>query len=106
MRVANGLIVSYFEHMVAPLQATRHETVAFGQLLEPDILADGAEPEKRVVYSGISWKRYLAIDEVRGDDVSFPRLYYLDGDLEIMSTSDEHERIKKMLGDFLAIYFD
>ena len=31
---------------------------------------------------------------------------YLNGDLEIMTTSNEHERIKKWIGGFLGIYFD
>jgi len=30
----------------------------------------------------------------------------LDGELEIMTTSNEHERIKKWLGGFMDIYFD
>lgn len=71
----------------------------------PDVLVDGREPEKRVVLSGVSWEQYLAWDEALGDDRSGPRFYYLDEELEIMSTSEEHERIKTWLGDFLADYF-
>ncbi len=40
-----------------------------------------------------------------GDDRPGPRLYYLDGELEIMTTSNEHERIKEWIGDLLADYF-
>ena len=74
--------------------------------LHPEPLADGAEPEARVVYCGISWERYLAFDKRLGDDRPGPRLYYLDGELEIMTTSNEHERIKKWIGGFMDIYFD
>lgn len=83
-------------------QATLMRDVAGS--LDPDLLADGHEPEARVVYGGLSWERYLALDEVLEQDRSVPRLYYLDGDLEIMSTSDEHERIKKWIADFLSDY--
>lgn len=91
--------------MVAALQTTAPEPATLAHLLEPDILVDGQKPERRAVYSGISWTRYMEIDKKRGDDCSVPKFYYLDGDLEIMSSSDEHERIKKMIGDFLAIFF-
>jgi len=74
------------------------------ELLKPDAEA-GVEPEQRVVYFGISWNRYLAIDKRLGDDRSVPRLYFLDSELEITTTSNEHERIKKWIGDLLADYF-
>ena len=41
-----------------------------------------------------------------GDDRPGPRFYYLEGDLEIMTTSNEHERIKKWLADLPAVYFE
>src|SRR5437016_13997590 len=73
--------------------------------LRPDPLADGAEPEERLIACGISWNRYLAFDKALGDDRPGPRLYYLDGELEIVTTSNEHERVKKWIADFLADYF-
>ena len=75
------------------------------ELLRPEPLADGTEPEQRIVYCPVSWERYLAFDKKLGDDRPGPRLYYLDGELEIMTTSNEHERIKKWMGDLLADYF-
>ena len=58
-----------------------------------------------MVIVGIGWDGYLELDRELGNDRPGPRFYYLDGDLEIMSTSKEHERIKKWLGgcveDFL-----
>jgi Uma2 family endonuclease len=47
----------------------------------------------------LSWRRYLDLDKALGDDRPGPRFYYLDGDLEIMTTSKEHERIKTRIGD-------
>jgi Uma2 family endonuclease len=78
---------------------------AIDELLKPDAAA-GVEPEQRVVYFGISWRRYLAIDKRLGDDRAVPRLYFVDGELEIMTTSNEHERIKKWIGGFMDLYFD
>jgi Uma2 family endonuclease len=76
-----------------------------GELLRPEPLPDGTEPEHRLVHCPISWQRYLLIDQQLGEDRPGPRLYYLDGELEIMTSSGEHERVKKWLGDLLADYF-
>jgi Uma2 family endonuclease len=90
--------------MVAQLLIGPEETEAFGELLRPEPLPDGTEPEERIILCGLSWERYLALDKALGDDRPGPRFYYLDGELEIMTTSSEHERIKKWIGDFLADY--
>ena len=92
--------------MVASLLIGHEENRAFSKLLRPEPLADGAEPEERVIACGVSWQRYLALDKALGDDRPGPRFYYLDGDLEIMSTSEEHERIKKWIAGFMDIYFE
>src|SRR5439155_124153 len=71
--------------------------------------SNGAEQstlgEDRLVLSGIGWDRYLELDEALGHDRPDPRLYYLDGGIEIMSTSLKHEELKKWLavlvGDYL-----
>ena len=75
-------------------------------MLRPDLLVDGHEPEQRAVHENLSWERYLALDKALGDDRPGPRFYYLDGTLEIMTTSDEHERVKKWISGFLEIYFE
>ena len=79
---------------------------AFAQLLRPEPTADGFESEERLVICGVSWERYLALDKALGDDRPGPRFYYLDRELEIMTTSNEHERIKKWIGDLMAVYFE
>jgi len=65
---------------------------------EPSISAG----EERLVLSGVSWERYLEVDAAFEDDRQDPRLYYLEGELEIMSTSVLHDKIKKWLGDFIG----
>jgi Uma2 family endonuclease len=69
---------------------------------------DGAENggvgEDRLVTSGVSWEGYLELDQALGHERPGPRLYYLDGELEIMTTSLLHERLKKWIGDLLGDY--
>jgi Uma2 family endonuclease len=84
----------------------RGEEIALDELLRPEPLADGTEPEQRVVYCAIPWNRYLALDKKLGDDRPGPRLYYLNGELELVTTSNEHERIKEWIGGFMDLYFD
>jgi Uncharacterized protein conserved in cyanobacteria len=64
------------------------------------------DPENRIVFCGVSWKRYLAFDKTLGDDRPGPRLFYLDGELEIVTTSIEHERIRKWIVGPLSDYFE
>src|SRR6267142_2283700 len=90
--------------MVASVLIDPGSEAAFEDLLRPEE-AMGSAPEQRVVVCGISWKRYLAFDKKLGDDRPAPRLYFLDGELEIMTTSNEHERIKKWIAGFLEDYF-
>lgn len=91
--------------MVASFLTGQSDTRVIAELLRPEPLPDGTEPEERVIICGLSWERYLRLDKVAGDDRRGPRFYYLDGDLEIITTSKEHERIKKWIGDFLSDYF-
>jgi Uma2 family endonuclease len=84
--------------MVAELLRGEEEMRAFVELLRPEPTADGFESEERLVICGVSWERYLALDQALGDDRPGPRFYYLNGELEIMTTSNEHERIKNGSG--------
>lgn len=65
----------------------------------------GGGEERRVVVSGVLWADYLRIDGARGSDCSVPKLYWHDNQLEIMSTSLNHEELKiwiaSLLDDFL-----
>jgi Uma2 family endonuclease len=92
--------------MVVELLTGEETLRALASLFRPEPTADGFEPEERLVICGVSWERYLALDQALGDDRSGPRFAYLDGELEIVTTSQEHERIKKWIGDLLAVYFE
>jgi Uma2 family endonuclease len=92
--------------MVASVLINEEGRSAVEELLRPEPLPSGAEPEQREVHCGISWSRYLTLDKWLGDDRPGPRLYYLDGELEILATSNEHERIKKWIGSLLEVYFE
>jgi Uma2 family endonuclease len=56
-----------------------------------------------IVLHGISWPQYLAIARSRGESPR-PLLAYLDGELEIVTTSRTHEWVKKMLGRLIEAY--
>jgi len=90
--------------MLSSVLTNPEEAPALAEL-RPEPLANGLEPEERIIFCGISWNGYLAFDKALGDDRPGPRLYYLDERLEITTTSNEHERIKEWIGDFLADYF-
>jgi Uma2 family endonuclease len=72
----------------------------------PALLPGGIAPEARAVFGGVGWAGYQEFDLALGHDRPGPRLYFLDGDLEIMSTSEEHERIRKRIADCLVIFFE
>ena len=65
------------------------------------------KPEGCIVLPSINWKTYLGIDKAFGHD-SRPgmRLNYLGGALEIMTTSSDHERIKKIIGRCIEHFCD
>jgi Uma2 family endonuclease len=90
--------------MLESVLARSAQESAWHELLRPEILADGSQSEQRVVYCSVSWTRYLAVDKTLGNDRPGPRLSYLDGALEIMTTSREHERLKEWLGGFIEDY--
>lgn len=70
-------------------------------LLDPTTL-ETAE-EQRVTLYGITWEQYIGISEIFVD--RFPRMTYLEGTLEItMTTSVEHESLKKIITRLLETY--
>jgi Uma2 family endonuclease len=56
-----------------------------------------------VQLSNATWNDYQRVLELRGDR-SAPRITYLEGELEIMSPSKHHERIKSLLGCLVEAY--
>ena len=71
-------------------------------LLNPD--ENLQDSEVRYITDKVSWEYYETLLTQLGDSLEF-RLTYLDGILEIMSPSRNHERIKTLIGDLLLIYF-
>lgn len=61
--------------------------------------------EQRVVLDGVSWKQYEILLATLGDDFPSLRLSYLEGTLEIMTLSPEHEELKKIIGMLMEAYF-
>ncbi len=59
--------------------------------------------DQRVVLHNVPWAHYEAHLELRGEKGT-PRLTYLDGELEIMSPSRDHERVKSYLGRLVEAY--
>jgi Uma2 family endonuclease len=60
------------------------------------------EPDQRVFLRGLSWADFERVVVMRGG--SGPRLTFLEGALELMSPSREHERLKSLLARLLEAY--
>ncbi|HEY5926219.1 MAG TPA: Uma2 family endonuclease [Kofleriaceae bacterium] len=56
-----------------------------------------------VVLHGVTWPHYVALSDARGES-SRPLFAYLDGDLEIVTTSRGHEFIKTLLARLVETY--
>lgn len=59
--------------------------------------------DQRLVTYAVPWPSFEAQLALRGD-APVPRMAYLDGALELMSPSKDHERIKSYLGRLLEAY--
>jgi Uma2 family endonuclease len=77
------------------------------QLIPSAIAQTLPEPpvEQRVVLEGISWQQYEILLATLGDNFPALRLSYLEGILEIMTTSPLHEELKSIIRMLLEIYF-
>lgn len=54
---------------------------------------------------GVDWGQYEALLDVLADNFPTLRLSYLEGTLEIMTNSPEHEDLKKMIGMLVEAYY-
>ena len=70
---------------------------------QPEPPADPSSVDHRVVLHGVSWEQYEAILAIRGDEGG-TRLTYLQGELEIMTPSRQHETLKTLFGRLLEAY--
>jgi len=62
-----------------------------------------ATADQRIVMNGVPWSHFEAQLALRGD-VSVPRMSYLEGAMELMSPSKDHERIKSYIGRLIEAY--
>jgi Uma2 family endonuclease len=62
-----------------------------------------ASADQRIVLNGVPWSHYETQLCLRGDG-SVPRVSYLDGAMELMSPSQDHERVKFYIGRLLEAY--
>ncbi|MEG4808580.1 Uma2 family endonuclease [Microcoleus sp. F8-D3] len=70
-------------------------------LLDPKTLEPATE--QRIILYEVSWDQYEQLSEMFVDE--FPRMTYLEGTLEIiMTTSPEHERLKKIIARLIETY--
>ncbi|MGI0493297.1 Uma2 family endonuclease [Alkalinema pantanalense CENA528] len=61
--------------------------------------------EQRLLLEGVSWQQYELLLATLGDDFPALRLSYLEGRLEIMTTSPLHEELKTTIGMLMEAYF-
>jgi len=59
--------------------------------------------DQRVFLHHVPWEEYERLLKVRGEDAG-PRMTYLEGELELMSPSQDHEAIKTLIGRLLEAY--
>lgn len=59
--------------------------------------------DQRVVLHQVPWSHYEAQLAFRGDSSS-PRISYLDGAMELMSPSKDHERVKSYIGMLIEAF--
>jgi Uma2 family endonuclease len=59
--------------------------------------------DHRVQMHAISWEHYELLLEIRGPRPR-PRMAYLDGELELMTTSQDHERLKCWIRALAEVY--
>lgn len=64
---------------------------------------DTPHGDQIIVLHDVTWKDYERLLAIRGDK-SVPRISYLEGELEIMSPSRDHEQIKSFIGRLLEAW--
>ena len=61
--------------------------------------------EQRLILSDVTWEQYSTLVNIYTDEYPSLRMTYLNGVLEIMTTSNEHERLKTIFARLLEMYF-
>jgi len=60
--------------------------------------------EQRLIMSDISWEQYCTFSDSIREEFPSLRITYLEGILEIMPTSSEHERLKTVIARLIEMY--
>lgn len=69
-----------------------------------DLPAGLPADEQRLRLEGITWQQYDALVALFMDQFPALRMTYLEGVLELMSTSPEHERLKKVIARLIEAF--
>ena len=64
---------------------------------------DTSNADQIIVLHDVTWEDYERMLDIRGDN-SAPRIAYLEGELEVMSPSKDHEQIKSFIGFLLETW--
>ena len=62
------------------------------------------KPEEKITLYGVTWEQYDTLVCMFMDKFPGLRMTYLEGTLEIMGTSSEHERLKTIIARLLEMY--
>ncbi len=60
--------------------------------------------EQRLILAGVAWSQYETLVSLFMNQFPALRMTYLEGTLELMTNSPEHERLKTMIGRLLEAY--
>ncbi len=60
--------------------------------------------EQRLVLEGVTWQQYDALVTLFTNQFPALRMTYLEGTLELMTTSPEHERLKKIIARLIEAF--
>ncbi|MEM9163156.1 MAG: Uma2 family endonuclease [Cyanobacteria bacterium P01_F01_bin.4] len=61
-------------------------------------------PQQSLTLEGVTWQQYDALVALFIDQFPALRMTYLEGTLELMTTSPEHERLKKIIARLLEAF--
>jgi Uma2 family endonuclease len=60
--------------------------------------------DRRFIHSGVSWEKFKLIEAGFADSPGI-KLFYYEGEVEILAVSQEHEFFSRMISGLLFIYF-
>lgn len=83
--------------------AGRLDTLVVMDAVRPPSPRDTGEHDNVVVLHGVPWAHYQALLRSRGE-APRPKLAFLDGELEIMTTSMRHEIAKKLIARLVETF--